>query len=417
MPRIVIVAYGSLGDLHPAIALAHGLQARGHHAAIATSEPYRKKVTALGIPFHAVRPDLSLSDEALVRRVMDGTRGSKFLMRELVYPAVRDMYADLAAIAPQTDLFLAGELACATPLVAEKLNVRWAYFALSPISFLPVFDPSVLPGPPLLRAVQSLGPGANRFVHSVAKIVSFSWWRPVRELRRELGLPAEESPLFAGKYSPRLNLALFSPVLQPPQPDWPAHTVQTGFLFHDEPEKTSELPADVRRFLDAGPAPIVFTLGSAAVHLARDFYSHSTRAAEAIGRRALLLLGRNPPPPNLPASILAWDYLPYQRIFPHAAAIVHQGGVGTTAQALRSGRPMLVMPFAHDQFDNAARVMRLGVGRTIAREKYGAETAARELRNLLNDATVAAKTRTIGVQIRAEPGVELTVNAIERALA
>ena len=99
MSRIVIVAYGSLGDLHPAIALAHGLQARGYHAAIATSEPYRAKITGLGIPFHAVRPDLSLSDQTLVRRVMDGTRGSEFLLRELVYPAVRDMYADLAALA------------------------------------------------------------------------------------------------------------------------------------------------------------------------------------------------------------------------------------------------------------------------------------------------------------------------------
>src|SRR5688572_5206307 len=234
MSRIVIVAYGSLGDLHPAIALARGLEARGHHAAIATSEPYREKITALGLTFHAVRPDLSLSDDALVRRVMDGVQGSEFLMREIVYPTVREMHADLLPFAANADLLIAGELACATPIVAQQLGVRWAYFALSPISFLPIHDPSVIPGPPVLHAVQSLGANANRFIHVLARLVSRSWWKPIRTLRRELGFPSGESPLFSGKYSPLLNLALFSKALQPPQTDWPTHTVQTGFLFHDE---------------------------------------------------------------------------------------------------------------------------------------------------------------------------------------
>jgi UDP:flavonoid glycosyltransferase YjiC (YdhE family) len=416
MSRIVIVAYGSLGDLHPAIALARGLEARGHHAAIATSEPYRAKITALGLTFHAVRPDLSLSNDVLVRRVMDGVQGSEYLMRELVYPAVRDMHADLLEIAGSADLLIAGELACATPIVAQQRGIRWAYFALSPISFLPVFDPSVLPGPPLLHAVQSLGPAANRFIHFLARVVSYSWWRPVRGLRRELGLRAGESPLFRGKYSPHLNIALFSRHLQPPQPDWPRHTVQTGFLFHDEDESSAALPDDVQRFLSAGAPPIVFTLGSAAVHLARDFYVEAAGAAKLLGRRALLLLGKNPPPPDLPSSILVWDYLPYARIFSRSSAIVHQGGIGTMAQALRSGRPMLVMPFAHDQFDNAARVTRLGVGRQIAREKFTAVSAAHELRLLLDDSHNAENAARIGADISAERGVDAACEAIERIL-
>jgi UDP:flavonoid glycosyltransferase YjiC (YdhE family) len=416
MARIIIVAFGSLGDLHPAIALARGLIARGHHVAIATSEPYRVKILALGLAFHPLRPDLSLSDETLVRRVMDGRTGSEFLMRELVFPAVRDMHTDLAPLAANTDLLIAGELGYAAAIVAQQRDMPWAYFALSPISFLPVFDPSVIPGPPILHAVQALGPAANRFVLRVAKMVSYPWWRPVRTLRRELGLAAGESPLFEGKYSPHLNLALFSRALQPPQPDWPPATVQTGFLFHDEDESSAALPAEVQRFLDAGEPPLVFTLGSAAVNLAHDFYAQSARAAQLLGRRAVLLLGKNPPPPNLSASVLAWDYLPYARIFPHAAAIVHQGGVGTTAQALRAGRSMLVMPFAHDQFDNAARVTRLGVGRQIAREKYSAEAAAHELGPLLRDRRAAETAARIGREVRAERGCDLTCDAIEQTL-
>jgi rhamnosyltransferase subunit B len=417
MSRIVIVAYGSLGDLHPVIALARGLKERGHESVIASSEPYRAKVTALGLPFHAIRPDLSLSDEALVRRVMDGTKGSEYLMRELVYPAVRGMYEDLLPLATNADLTLAGELACALPLIAQKHHARWAYFALSPISFLPVHDPSVLPGPPLLHFVQSLGPAANRFIHFLAKRVSHSWWQPVRELRRELGLPDGESPLFQGKYSPTLNLALFSKTLQRPQPDWPLRTEQTGFLFHDDDNAAAPLPPEVERFLNAGPPPIVFTLGSAAVHLARDFYRQSAAAAQSLGCRALLLIGKNPAPANRPDSILAWPYLPYSRVFPRSAAVVHQGGVGTTAQTMRAGRPMLVVPFAHDQFDNAARITRLQIGNTLSRESYNADTAARALGQLLTRPQSAANASAIGEQIRAERGLDATCDAIERAIA
>ena len=417
MSSIVIVAFGSLGDLHPAIALAKGLNARGHHAAIASSEPYRQKITALGLTFHAVRPDLSLSETKLVQRVMDGKRGSEYLMRELVFPAVGDMYADLERLAPKTDLLVAGELACAVPIIGAKLGTPWAYFSLAPLTFLSAYDPPVLPGPSVLHAVQSLGVRANRFVYFLAKMVSYSWWRPVRALRRDLGLPEGEPPLFSGKFSPRLNLALFSPLLQPPPPDWPVATVQTGFLFHDENETQARLPDEVRRFLEAGPPPIVFTLGSAAVHLAGEFYVESAHAARMLGCRALLLLGKNPPPPQLPASVLAWDYLPYAHIFPHAAAVVHQGGVGTTAQTLRAGRPMLIVPFAHDQFDNAARITRLGVGRTLAREKYSADSAARELGALLTNPRIAERAADVGAQIRAERGVETACDAIERALS
>jgi UDP:flavonoid glycosyltransferase YjiC (YdhE family) len=135
-----------------------------------------------------------------------------------------------------------------------------------------------------------------------------------------------------------------------------------------------------------------------------------------LGRRAIFLQGRNPRPPGLPGSILSWDYLPYARILPHAAAIVHQGGVGTTAQALRAGLPMLVMPFAHDQFDNARRVTRLGVGRGIARKKFAAQSAARELDALLAQPRTLETAAAIGAQIRAERGVETACDALERML-
>ena len=420
MARIVLATFGSFGDLHPALALAHELRRRGHTAVIATSEPYRAKVTAQGLAFAAVRPNLSLDNPDLVRRVMDGQRGSQYLLRDLVYPHVRAMHADLLAASAGADLLLGSELACAVPLVAEQRRLPWAFFALSPISFFSVHDPVVLPGSDLVRRLQTLGSPANRVILRLARWATYSWWAPLRQLRRELGLPPAGSPLFAGKYSPHLNLALFSPLLQPPQPDWPAHTLQPGFCFFDEEETGSAasppLPSAVASFLAAGPPPIVFTLGSAAVQLAGDFYRHSARAAHQLGRRALLLLGPNPPPPDLPPSVLAWDYLPYGRIFPHAAAVVHQGGIGTTGQALRAGRPMLVVPFAHDQFDNAARVVRLGAARTLARHRYGAASAASALAALLDSPQPAELAAALGARLRPEAGVAAACAALERVL-
>jgi rhamnosyltransferase subunit B len=382
---------------------------------IATSESYREKIRALGLGFHPLGPDLLSQGEHIVAEIMDGARGSERLMRERIFPAVRQMHADLTPVIAGADVLIGSELIAAASILAATHGVRWVSYELAPVSLFSLHDPSVLPAPDYVRWMQR-GGFFHRLVKRVAKVISHSWWKPVRELRRELGLPPGGHPLFEGKFSPRLNLALFSPVLQAPQPDWPANTTQTGFLFHDEPSAYPDLPARVREFLAVGEPPIVVTLGSAAVYIAGDFYAHSARAAQQLGRRALLLLGKNSPPPNLPPSILAWDYLPYAQVFPHAAAVVHQGGVGTTAQTLRAGRPMLVIPFAHDQFDNAARVVRLGVARTLSRGRYRPARVAHELGQLLGDARHAQTAATVGERIRAERGVDLACDAIERIL-
>ena len=412
--RVVFATIGSLGDLHPVLALALELRRRGHRVEIATSEFYREKISALGLGFHPLRPEMKVVDEALVRRIMDGRRGSAYLLRDLIFPAVRAMHADLARAVAGADLLVASELIYAAPILAETTSVPWVSYSLAPISLFSVYDPPLMPGPPGTHWLQSLGPLANRWLRTVAKGASYGWWRPVRELRRELGLSATRSPLFEGKFSPRLDLALFSPVLAAPQSDWPASTVQCGFPFYNETETTTALPPAVEAFLAAGPPPIVFTLGSSAVYISGNFYAESARAAESLGRRALLLLGKNSPPASLPPSILAWDYLPYATIFPHAAAIVHQGGVGTTAQALHAGRPMLVLPFAHDQFDNAARVTRLGVARTIARRHYHAASAARELNPLLGEPHYASRAAEVSRLVQAERGVAAACDALER---
>src|SRR6201999_4117873 len=169
-----------------------------------------------------------------------------------------------------------------------------------------------------------------------------------------------------------------------------------------------DLPPELERFLDQGPPPLVFTLGSAAVLDAGDFYQQSALAAASLGHRAVLLVGSDPRniPPEVPQNVCVAQYAPYSRLFPRASAIIHQGGVGTTAQALRAGKPMLVMPYSHDQPDNARRVRRLGVARVIRRRRYTAELAARKITLLLEKSSVQQRAAKIGERLRREDGLK-----------
>ena len=123
-------------------------------------------------------------------------------------------------------------------------------------------------------------------------------------------------------------------------------------------------------------------------------------------------IGANPPPTNLPESVIAIDYVRHSVIFPHACAIVHQGGAGTTAQALRSGHPTLIVPYCDDQPDNAARMTRLGTSRTIEREQYIASQVVQELTILLEQPEYAAKATEVSQIIQAEDGVKAACDAI-----
>ncbi|HEX8922592.1 MAG TPA: nucleotide disphospho-sugar-binding domain-containing protein, partial [Pyrinomonadaceae bacterium] len=260
-------------------------------------------------------------------------------------------------------------------------------------------------------------PLLGRAVNYVARRVTSKWVEPVYRLRAELGLPRGGHPVFEGQHSPSLVLALFSKIFGEPQSDWPPQAIVTGFPFYDKKDETNVSP-DLEKFLDKGEPPIVFTLGSAAIFVADDFYRESIKAARALNRRAVLLIGdaRNLPKEPLPEGIVAFDYAPYGQILPRAAAVVHQGGVGTTGQTLRAGVPALVVPFNHDQPDNAFRVARLGVGRTIPRAKYTATTAARELDILLTDKSYTERAAAVGRSVQSEEGARTSADAIEKLL-
>jgi UDP:flavonoid glycosyltransferase YjiC (YdhE family) len=301
-----------------------------------------------------------------------------------------------------------------TRLVAEKKGIPWASTDLQPLGLLSVYDPPVFPQVPFLAKLRFLGPAFHRLLFRCRKWRFRPWFEPWHRLRAWVGLPpTSEIPLFEGQNSPFPVLALFSKLLADKQPDWPQQAVITGFPFYDR-DGEGGMPPELVRFLDAGPPPLVFTLGSSAVVDAGPFYEHSVAAAKRLGRRAVLLVGKDPRnrPAPVPDGIVAFAYAPYSELFPRAAALVHQGGIGTAAQALRSGRPMLVVPYAHDQPDNAERVRRLGIARTIPRHRYTAARAAAELRHLLDSPVYCQRAAKVGRKIGQEDEVRAACNAL-----
>ena len=190
----------------------------------------------------------------------------------------------------------------------------------------------------------------------------------------------------------------------------------TGFPFFN---RAIPMPPGLAEFLDRGDPPIVFTLGSAASGAPGAFYDESVKAAALLGRRAVFLVSKYAPAlsqSQLPAGMMVVELAPHDALFPRAAATVHHGGIGTTGQALRSGRPMLVVPHAHDQPDNAARAARLGVARVLDAQKYTAGRAAAHLRALLDDPSYRTRADEVGRTVRAEDGAKAACDVIERML-
>jgi UDP:flavonoid glycosyltransferase YjiC (YdhE family) len=421
MARVVLTTFGSLGDLHPYVALARELLARGHRPLLATHGLYRERVEAAGIEFRAVRPDLAdLGDPAeTMRRAIASPRATEYVVRRLVLPHVRASYEDLLAACEGADALVGHVLTVAVPLVAEKRGLPRVHTVLQPLTLFSAHDPPVLSTAPASRWALRLPPAVWKPLWALARATSRPWFRGLDALRAEAGLPPASGHPLLDDFSSVLNLALFSPVLARPQPDWPPRTVTTGFAFWDRDGAGEGMPAALREFLDAGPPPLVFTLGSSAVWAAGTFYREAVKAAGLLGRRAVLLTGPQlaVPAGRLPGDVMAVPYAPHSELFARAAAIVHQGGIGTTGQALRAGRPMLIVPFSHDQPDNAVRCARLGVAGVVQRHGLRAGRLAGSLDALLGDPAVRARAEQIGAQIRGERGASAAVNAIEGALA
>ncbi len=399
------------------IALGLELRRRGHSVVINTWEGYREKIVVSGLEFAPLRPNLDPTDTELIRKTMDSATGPEMVIREIIFPHIRQMYDDMLAAVDGADVFLNGEIVYTAASIAENTGIKWISTSLSPLCMFSSEDPNVYPQATWLEYLRPLPAVFHRSMFRVMRWTVSGWYHPYKDFRRDLGLDPDHDPIFMDKFSPLLHLALFSRAIGKPQADWPSQTIQTGFCFFDESETTTR-PEELSSFLNEGEPPIVFTLGSAAVMDSRDFFDQSAKAAKMLGRRAVLLYGRDQRlPSGLDGNVVAFDFAPYSLVFPKAACVVHQAGVGTTGQVLRAGVPHLIVPFSHDQPDNAARCRRAGVAEILDRDSYTAERAAKALEPILNDDMYRTNAAALKRIVDSENGTKTACDAIEDILS
>jgi rhamnosyltransferase subunit B len=417
--KVLLATLGSLGDLHPFIAVARALKQQGCDPAIATIPDYRDRVVAAGIRFCATGPsseqrlaDLRMGREQFARHIL---ADSDFIFRHAVYPYLRSSYDEVIEAVAEAELVLTSSLSFAAQLAAEKLERPRMAIVLQPTLFLSAYDPPLIGEfgwlAPLLPR---LGPKAAGAVLSGVKRVLARRAAPIRMLRRELRLPdLRQDPIFDGQFTREGAIALYSRLLADVQPDYPSPTTLAGFAFYDgDAAGAADCDEGLRQFLNAGPPPIVFTLGSFATEAAGDFFEVSVRSARTLKCRAVVLVGEGTADEHWGSQIMVRRYAPYSALFPFAQAIVHHGGIGTTAQALRAGKPQLIVPIFADQLDNAARAARLGVARVLRRSRYSDKRLITALNALLGDHGVAERAGVVSAQINQEDGASCAARAV-----
>jgi rhamnosyltransferase subunit B len=253
------------------------------------------------------------------------------------------------------------------------------------------------------------------FLGVVGRFVTDPMLAPgINAFRAELGLPPVRDIFTKWLHSPDRTIALFPDWFGPPQPDWPPNTRTVGFILYDAQEGVV-LPQDAERFLDAGEPPVVFTPGTAMQH-GHAFFRAAAEASKMLGRRALFLTRHKEHLPSpMPEGSAHFDYLPFGRVFPRAAAIVHHGGIGTSAQALAAGVPQLLMPMAHDQPDNAARLVRIGVASKLSPREFTGAKVARALGEMLSSETLLSRCRSYALRIDSTKSAAVACYEIEQA--
>ena len=409
---IIITAVGSAGDLHPHLGLASALQQRGHRVSVLTSPTYRDAVENAGIEYVGCGSLELLAEVLLDRRVWHAKKGFAGIW-PMVNDVMRHSLRYIESRREQQPLLIGSTLAFGPRLAAEKYRLPFVATQLAPSIFMSAYDPPTYKD---TGFVQWLSPKWRRKLWSVVEdqYIDRICQPDLNGLRERLGLPPVCNVFTGWANHGDLVLCLFPEWFAASQPDWPRQSRLVGFPLYDE-SGHHELDAELQAFL-ARPEPLVVFCPGSAMAQSAGFFRNAAQVCRRLPIKGIFLSRFETQLPALPANVLHRSYLPFSQVLPQAAALVHHGGIGSAAQAFRAGIPQLVMPMAHDQFDNAARITRLGCGSVL---KWGSSPRrfASALQTLLASDEARANARRAAGQF-GEPGHGLlqACQAIERVM-
>jgi len=409
--HFLLTPVGSSGDVHPFIGIGRVLRTRGHDVTIVTAAPFRKVSEGAGLRFVQTHTQVEFDEMTRHPDLWHSRKGLLLILRTLA-SVLRAHYALVAsAYEPGRTVLVAHALGFATRVFEEAHQVPAATIHLAPSIFrsdyhqpasIPGVDPSGLPIWVKRSALWML----DRWLLDPQIVPALN------QLRCDVGLPPVSRVFKNWLHSPQRVIGLFPEWFAPIQRDWPPQLRLTGFPLYDEADAHAVDPG-LQSFLETGSPPILFTPGTAN-RAAAQFFVAALDAARRLKRRALFVT-RYPEqlPPDLGSDARHEAYLPFSRVFPRCAVVVHHGGIGTCAQALAAGVPQLTMPLAFDQPDNTTRLWRLGVARWVRPREFHGERVASQLSALLDDSQIADRCRHWADEIRRRDALADTCRLLE----
>lgn len=354
--RILFVPFGSEGDVNPLLWLAGLLADRGHRPVFLLTPHYGPLAASRGFEWHPIGTEENFHRMASDPALWKPGRGSWRVARAM-HESLATYEEAFESLGGTFDLVVSTSLGLAASALAESRGIPRLMLHLQPMVVRSHGDMPVLTdGAGWFRHAPDIVHDAALFV--VDGILNRTMLPPLNRFRATLGLPRLKD-FYRDALMRAEGLALLSPEwYSPPQPDWPQGLRQFDFpLSAGAPDSLSRNLSD---WLDAGDPPVLWTHGSANVHLAE-----SQMLARDVTRRTggrALLVGKVAPEYELPENMIYIPHAAFEALLPRCRAIVHHGGIGTTSKAFAAGIPQLVIPLAHDQHDNAARIERLFAG-------------------------------------------------------
>ena len=412
--HVLLPTMGSAGDVHPFIALGVALQARGHRATILTNPIFQGVIEAQGLGFLAVGTAAE-ANTAIANPELWHLRKGFSVIAQVIVPAIAQTYRLIEKHADSRTVVAFSSLAFGARLAQEKLGVPSASVHLQPSVIRTLVDQGMM-GNVRLSAARPRWFKQGLFRLIDALILDRRLKAPLNELRANLGLPRVDRVMHRWMHSPQMVIAFFPEWFAAPQPDWPSNTHAVGFPLWDADGEAAPLAA-AEDFLSAGPAPILFTPGSAGSTMQR-FFAESVKAASRLGMRAMLVT--NYPeqvPKKLPPGMRVFRYLPFSQVLPRAALLVYHGGVGTLAQGIKASVPHLVVPHGYDQFDSGWRIEQLGLGRSIPETRYRARRVARAIEDIFGDPQASQRRAQYAERINSADAVARACELIETLAA
>lgn len=410
MKKFLLVPFGSSGDVHPFIALGMELKKRGHPVTVIVNGYFKKLTERAGLNFVEFGTESEYLAMAQHPDIWHPRRAFPLIAKQVAasLPQLVETIRELNE--PNNTVVAASSLAMGARLAQEKYGIPTATIHLQPGIFRSVYSPPVLPG----MTIPTWAPKILiRILYGIVdSVVDQVLGRPLNRCRKTLNLPAVKGVMGDWWHSPQLTIGFFPDWYFPHPPDWPAEFKTTEFPVFDG-DGVEELSDGVSTYLNEGEPPVVITGGSA-MHHDKEFFSLCVKACMHLGVRGVILARfKNQLPDNLPPTIRHFDYVPFGKVFPHAAAVIHHGGVGTVSQCFKAGRPQLIVPLAHDQFDNASRVHQLGAGIRLDLPKATVSSITSALKDLISNRTYTTAARNLSRRMGNANGVSQTCDLLE----